>query len=138
MYMSIITNFIFRKFHTSISILQSRNEQKGLRKYLIHNRPHCCIICDKLLPLCLLEAAHIKPRSIITQIEKKNIINVELMCLYCHTLYDRGFIGIKKGILVKSELLEYNLDYKFMKPRYIYNNQNSKYFDYHYNNIFKK
>lgn len=136
--MFFLQNFIFRNFHTSIRILQSRNEQKGLRKYLINNKTHCCIICDKLLPLCLLETAHIKPRSIISNNEKKNIINVELMCLYCHTLYDRGFIGIKKGILVKSDLLEYNLDYQFMKPRYVYNKNNSKYFDYHYDNIFKK
>ncbi len=129
---------IIRSLHTSICILQSRNEQKSLRKYLINNKPHSCVMCDKSLPLCLLEAAHIKPRSIITQNEKKNIINVELMCLYCHTLYDRGLIGIKNGILIKSDQLEYNLDYKFMKPRNVYNIQNSKYFDYHYYHIFKK
>ncbi len=129
---------IIRSLHTSICTLQTRNEQKSLRKYLINNKPHSCVMCDKELPLCLLEAAHIKPRSIITLKERKTIINVELMCLYCHTLYDRGLIGIKKGILIKSDQLEYNLDYKFMKSRYIYNIQNSKYFDYHYDHIFKK
>ena len=42
-----------------------RQEQQRLRTHLIYNKKQECIICDKKLPLCLLETAHLKPRNIL-------------------------------------------------------------------------
>ena len=77
-----------------------------LESYLIANKQHRCILCDKELPLCLLETAHIKPRCILNNTEMNDINVVEFMCRYCHNLYDRGFLGVHKGILEQSSLLD--------------------------------
>ena len=46
-----------------------RQEQQQLRNYLINNKSNVCIICDKKLPLSLLETAHLKPRCILNNNE---------------------------------------------------------------------
>ena len=73
-----------------------------------------CIICNKYLPLELLETAHLKPRCLLNkyELEDKNI--VEFMCRYCHKLYDSGFIGIKDSELkVSKSLIKKNYDLTF-------------------------
>lgn len=42
----------------------SRPEQKNLRKFLINNNKPVCLLCNKYMPYCALECAHLKPRSI--------------------------------------------------------------------------
>jgi hypothetical protein len=113
--------------------------QHSLRDRLIKVRPHECIICDKKLPLCLLEAAHLKPLYCNTHRERNNYNIVEFMCRYCHTLYDRGLIGVNESVLVQSSQLDiskYDLsfpDYKVIKA---YNKMNEQFFSYHYENIY--
>jgi hypothetical protein len=104
-----------KPIHTSFIILATRNEQKLLRLYLTNTKKHQCIICTKKLPLCLLDAAHLKPRYLITSTyERRNVHNVEFMCKCCHSLYDNGLISVKKGVFVKSTILDnilFDLDF---------------------------
>ena len=97
-----------------------------------------CIICEKKLPLCLLETAHLKPRCIL-DINTKNDKNiVEFMCRYCHNLYDNGFLAVYKGFLQVSTFInQYDLHYNNKKQISCYNLQNEKYFIFHYNYIYK-
>ena len=62
----IIRNFIkkYSKIYKTYELKEIRKEQKTLRKYLIETKKQICIICDKYLPLDLLETAHLKPRCI--------------------------------------------------------------------------
>lgn len=116
-----------------------RQEQKQLRKYLIINKTQICIICEKKLPLCLLETAHLKPRCILNNNEKNDKNIVEFMCRYCHNLYDNGFLAVYKGSLQVSRFLnEYDLHYSKNKRISYYNLQNEIYFMFHYNYIYKK
>ena len=130
---------IYKHLHSSTKL--DINQQK-LRNYLIKNKPHECIICDKKLPLCILEAAHLKPLSIISGREKNNYNVVEFMCRYCHSLYDYGIIGVNKGILEispKFEIQNYDLSYVENKNNKVinaYNKINYVFFDYHYVHIY--
>ena len=66
-YAKIITRF-FKKYSKSwkkYKLKEIRLEQQKLRNYLINNKIQRCIICDKYLPLCLLETAHLKPRGLL-------------------------------------------------------------------------
>jgi hypothetical protein len=92
------------------------------------------------MPLYLLQAAHLKPYSLITEREKINRHVVEFMCLYCHNLYDRGFLGVNKGILEQSKFLDLSkFDIKYEKNKVVesYNSINQVFFDYHYEFIYK-
>ena len=128
-------------YKTKYSLKEVREEQQGLRKYLINNKAHMCIICDKKLPLDLLETAHIKPRYLLNHIEKNDNNIVEFMCRFCHKLYDAGDLGISSlGLLCVSHNIttnNYDLEYNENKPIIYYNTKNNKYFDYHYRNIYR-
>jgi hypothetical protein len=140
-YSKIIIRFYkkYDKIHKKYELKEIRKEQQGLRNYLISNKEHLCIICDKKLPLCLLETAHLKPRCILNNYEiyDKNV--VEFMCRYCHNLYDNGFISIYNGLLQVSLLINnYDLEYNKNKKIYFYNEHNEKYFLFHYKYIFNE
>jgi hypothetical protein len=136
----IIYNFIkkYSNIYKKYSIKEIRIEQKHLRDFLIKNKEQKCIICNKFLPLCLLETAHLKPRCLLKKSELYNTNNVELMCKYCHSLYDNGYIGINNGKLVLSNyIINNNFNLKFNNYKLnIYNNLNKIYFIFHYNYIF--
>lgn len=122
-----------------IFLLSSRPEQKKLRTFLINKKEHECVICERKFPLCLLDAAHIKPRAIISLSERKNIDNIHFMCKCCHSLFDKGLVGIYNGkIHISNEIINFNLIQNKNLCRKVYNNQNSKYFDFHYHKIYKK
>jgi len=139
---------IFKKYNRRIkidkkkySLKEVREEQQSLRNYLINNKEQLCIICDKKLPLCLLETAHLKPRYLLNNNEKNDNNIVEFMCRFCHKLYDDGYLGISSlGLLcVSSDITKnnYDLEYNENKPIIYYNTKNNKYFDYHYRNIYR-
>jgi len=69
-----------------------------------------CVICEKKLPLCLLETAHLKPRCILNSNEKNDKNSVEFMCRYCHNLYDNGFLKVITASRVNSEFLNKNIN----------------------------
>ena len=61
------------------------------------------------------------------------------MCLECHKLYDDGIIGVKNSILMINNVNEYEQYEKLVGSKIeACNNKNQIYFDYHYNNIYKK
>ena len=139
-YLKIIINFYkkFNKIHRKYELKEFRQEQQQLRNYLISNKEQMCIICDKKLPLCLLETAHLKPRCILNnnEINDKNI--VEFMCRYCHNLYDNGYLSVHNGLLQVSTFInEYDLNYDKNKKITSYNFMNKNYFIFHYNYIYK-
>jgi hypothetical protein len=119
---------------------EKRLEQSHLRDHLIKTKSHTCILCDKNLPLCLLETAHIKPRCILSEKDLYDTNLVEFMCRYCHTLYDNGLLGIQCGLLKISSKLEMYTDVSYLSDKHIsaYNKDNSHYFDFHFKNIFIK
>ena len=139
-YSKIIINFYkkYNKNHRKYELREIRQEQKQLRNYLISNKTQMCIICEKKLPLCLLETAHLKPRHLLNNNEKNDKNIVEFMCSYCHNLYDNGYLSLYKGLLQVSTFINnYDLYYKKNKQITNYNLQNEKYFIYHYNCIYK-
>ena len=122
----------------SISLVKNRPEQSKLRKYLIDNKENKCIICRIIKPVKLLECAHLLPHCKIDNETKCDLNIVEFMCLDCHKLYDCGEIGVYNGKLQIKDIDEY--------PQYIdleniniecYNELNKKYFDNHFENIYK-
>jgi hypothetical protein len=141
-YYSIIIIRFYKKYnknHKKYALKEIRLEQQSLRKFLINNKKHECIICDKKLPLCLLETAHLKPRCLLKHNEKIDKCIVEFMCRYCHNLYDNGYLGISNGILCISGFIQiYDLNYEINKLIIQYNIQNKIYFDFHYKYIYKK
>jgi hypothetical protein len=139
-YLKIIINFYkkYSKNNIKYELKEIRQEQKQLRNYLIANKPQICIICEKKLPLCLLETAHLKPRCILNSNEKNDKNSVEFMCRYCHSLYDNGFLAVYKGLLQVSTFInQYDLHYNKNKQMPCYNLQNETYFIFHYNYIYK-
>ena len=137
----IIFNFMKQnsKIYKKYQLKEIRHEQNSLRKYLIKNRKQICIICNKYLPLELLETAHLKPRYLLNKNELYDKNVVEFMCRYCHKLYDSGFIGMKNSELKVSKLLIKN-NYDLTFNNYIieqFNNLNNNYFEFHYRYIFK-
>jgi hypothetical protein len=137
----IIFNFMKRysNIYKKYQLKEIRHEQQFLRKYLIKNRNQICIICNKYLPLELLETAHLKPRYLLNKNELYDKNVVEFMCRYCHKLYDSGFIGIKNSELKVSKLLikkNYDLTYNTHIIKQ-FNNLNNNYFEFHYTYIFK-
>ena len=140
-YSKIIIKFYrkYNKNHKKYESREIRKEQQRLRNYLVANKQHNCIICDKKLPLCLLETAHLKPRCILNNNEINDIHIVEFMCRYCHNLYDNGFLAVYNGVLCVSSLIsKYDLQYNQNKQIPCYNLQNEKYFIFHYKNIYDK
>lgn len=140
-YSKIIINFFikYNKNHKKYQLKEIREEQQKLRKYLIDNKEPICIICDKKLPLCLLETAHLKPRCLLNNKERNDKNIVEFMCRYCHNLYDNGFLAVYNRLLYVSTFINnYDLDYNKNKQIIYYNLQNEKYFIFNYNYIYKK
>jgi hypothetical protein len=141
-YSKIIINF-FKKYKKyddkKYELKEIRKEQQSMRTFLINNKPQMCIICDKTLPLCLLETAHIKPRCILNYTEIIDNHVVELMCRYCHSLYDNGFLSVNNGLLCVSSIMDnYGLQYNSNKIISSYNLHNEKYFNFHYKYIYRK
>lgn len=140
-YARIIINFCkkYSNNYKKYELKEKRLEQQSLRLFLTKNREYTCIICDKHLPLCLLETAHIKPRCLLSYNEKMDNNIVEFMCRYCHNLYDNGYLGINNGFLCVSAFLDNSYDLEYNKNKLIktYNANNYKYFDFHYKFIYK-
>jgi hypothetical protein len=135
-YSKVIYKFFNNKKY---QLKEVREEQQSMRRHLIANKEHTCIICDKKLPLCLLETAHLKPRCLLNAIEKNDKNVVEFMCRYCHSLYDKGFLAVKSDGTLRVSLLLNNYDLNYQKDKEIisFNSLNQKYFLFHYNYIYK-
>lgn len=85
-----------------------RQEQSFLRATLLGGRASApCDVCGRLLPSSLLVAAHIVPRSLLTEPERYDFnANAMLACLLgCDALFERGLLIVDDWgrILVSSD-----------------------------------
>jgi predicted restriction endonuclease len=88
-----------------------RTEQGIARKKLLKNKQIApCRLCGREMSKDFLVAAHIKKRSRCTDAEKRDLVNVTMLCCRfgCDELYERGFLGVDQDgkILVSSQLLD--------------------------------
>ncbi|VVU94355.1 hypothetical protein CPAV1605_77 [seawater metagenome] len=119
----------------------SRPEHAKLRQHLINCKKPNCLICQRKLPIYLLECSHIKPRSLATRHERHDYNIVNWMCRICHKIYDKGDIGIKNSVIHKNSSLDKYTDLELKNLSEIDFNEylrSKKYFDYHFKNIFNE
>jgi len=77
-----------------------RVEQSFLRRQLFGDVEEAsCSLCGRRLPISLLVAAHIKPRSECSHRERLDAEHVvfSLCLLGCDALYERGLVGVRRG-----------------------------------------
>ena len=124
----------------STLLLFARNEQRKLRNYLLKNFSNNCVICKKDFPLYLLECCHIKPRHLLNPREIEDVNNVMLLCRNCHKIYDNGNVGVNNSKIIYSKnILNYSdLNLKNYDDFLFLNKLNKEYYQFHFNNIFKK
>ena len=82
--------------HTALG----RIEQSYLRHTLFRGAVHAtCALCHTRLPVGLLVAAHVKPRSECSKRERLDVENIVFgICLLgCDALYERGLIAVGRG-----------------------------------------
>jgi predicted restriction endonuclease len=121
-----------------VRYMATRNEQPYLRNYLLKKYPHVCCICNKFFPKFVLECAHIIPRAQICSSKYKDINNVMLLCRNCHKIFDKGCVGVDNNILLFSDDIKTYEDLNVKDRHFEYiTKDNLKYFNYHFNNIYK-
>ena len=105
----------------------ARIEQSILRTILLKEaEDEKCALCDKLLPTPLIVAAHIKPRSECSLIERKDMNVVMPVCkIGCDDLFEKGFIWVSDaGVIETGKQYTPDLD-KFLES---YNRKNCGHF----------
>ena len=92
-------NFTDEKIANMVNLDQeskskSRKEQPYLRAILYGDSEESqCAICQKIIPVNLMVAAHIKPRSKCSLSERKNINIVMPVCkIGCDDFFEKGYI----------------------------------------------
>jgi len=91
------------------STVKKRAEQSLLRAYHLRGcKTGICTLCGNELPENLLVASHIKLRSKCTKEEKLDFKNIAtLMCkLGCDDLYEKGYVALVKGEIVRNRTVE--------------------------------
>jgi hypothetical protein len=88
--------------------VRGRIEQAFLRQNLCGSAEQAtCSLCGKRLPVGLLVAAHIKPRSECSSAERRDADNIVFcLCLLgCDALYERGLVAVAEGgrIVISSD-----------------------------------
>jgi len=90
---------------------QSRKEQGILRGILFKGVQEAkCAICHRTLPIDLMVAAHIKPRSKCSTSERKNPNVVMPVCkVGCDDFYEKGYILVdQSGVIQINEEMYYS------------------------------
>ncbi len=121
-----------------------RPEQQFLRKKLFNfSRLSTCCICNSMMPIDFLVAAHIKKRAECDDKEKSDYKNiVSPMCKFgCDELYERGYIAVHDGQVTNLNKLKVGFGHDFIQGYLkkvtgqrceIYSPKNSAYFEWHY------
>jgi hypothetical protein len=123
-----------------------RIEQGFLRNHLFgHSREAVCALCGRRLPISLMVAAHIKPRSECSRKERLDADNIVFgVCLLgCDALYERGLISI--GNFGKIQVATADGSKTLAKLLGIYRNRacpawketSANYFEWHFNRRFR-
>jgi len=64
-------------------------------------------MCGDELPATFLRVAHVKPRSLCSDEEKRDPTNVLVACVWCDVAFERGWLGLDEDqkILVSEGLI---------------------------------
>lgn len=121
-----------------------RREQVILRTFLFEDKKEAeCAICHRNLPLDLLVAGHIKPRSKCNQEERIDFNVVMPICkIGCDDFFEKGYIFVNaKGLIVINEKLNYSKELKAIlddlegKKCEYFNDKTAKYFEFKHNSL---
>lgn len=132
-------NTIFENNENTIN--KGRNGQEYYRRKLINRYNGCCAICgENYIPV--LVASHSKPwRKCSSYHEKTSEYNGLLLCSNHDKLFDQGYISIdcnSKNIIIHESV---SSSLKVLTPTkfdHEWSNQMNKYFQYHYEHIYKR
>jgi hypothetical protein len=122
-----------------------RVEQGFLRNNLFGKSDQAvCDLCGRLLPISLMVAAHIKPRSACSSRERRDANNVVFgVCLLgCDALYERGLISVGDSGEIRvapasgSRALEKLLGIYRRRTCPAWDGSNAKYFKWHFDRRF--
>jgi hypothetical protein len=82
----------------------SRVEQRLLRKALMRGQESAqCSLCASTLPGSLLVAAHVKPRRLCSDSERRDAGVVMLACrLGCDALFEDGYVWVDRHGIIRS------------------------------------
>jgi hypothetical protein len=127
--------------------VKGRTEQRFLRTQLFRGKKKVkCALCGCALPTDLLVAAHIKPRSVCTDAERRDAAHVVFgVCLLgCDALYERGYISVdEKGRVVSASGsalpsgLRMHLTAVRKRTCPSWRDETAKYFEWHYQRRFR-
>ncbi|MFD7223257.1 hypothetical protein ACFV9P_19855 [Streptomyces sp. NPDC059892] len=80
----------------SVAQVLVRREQQKIRRTLLGNVQHAtCALCQRVLPIRFIRAAHIKRRSSATRAERLMMANIMPACLMgCDELFEQGHIYV--------------------------------------------
>ena len=117
----------------------ARREQALLRAILLEDRQEIdCALCEKMLPTQLIVAAHIKPRSHCSLIERTDINVAMPICkIGCDDLFEKGFVvvgasglaQIQDSMTTSKDLASFLQQYENKRCKY-FNPHTEKYFEY--------
>ncbi|WP_156891551.1 hypothetical protein [Agromyces subbeticus] len=88
----------------AVTIGRRRREQGRLRAYLLDGRDSAsCDLCGRRLPVSLLVAAHIKPRSVSDEDHRKDFASIAMLAcsLGCDDLFELGYVLVDTSGVVK-------------------------------------
>jgi len=127
------------------SSAKTRAESQIFRKYLFGNKRTCmCDLCGRDLPTRLLVAAHIKPRSNCTDIEKRDLNVIFKACkLGCDELFEKSYLIVNESSQIVStdnlskstEALKEYAKNLIGKKCNVFNDANAKYFKWRQDHI---
>lgn len=136
--------FQFTGATDGLTIAQSRLEQQFLRSQLLSSDEMACSLCRIAMPADLLVAGHIKPRSVMSGLERLDFgFNAMLVCVMgCDALYEKGYISVDNAGIVQSTQKVQGPIYDVIteisgKSCSKFGPQSAQYFAWHWQNVFR-
>ncbi|MET8197122.1 hypothetical protein ABZU22_25225 [Micromonospora sp. NPDC005222] len=124
-----------------------RGEQPALRRRLLGSMSEAeCAICGEVYPARFLWAAHIKPRSVCTNSERRDLSHVGMLaCVFgCDALFETGYVSVNEDghIVISSFKLEHKAVAKKLadlegRPVSAHTKASAAYFAWHRSNMFR-
>jgi hypothetical protein len=81
----------------SYRTVEQRAEQATLRSLLLGSAQEAeCALCGRVFPVRYVRAAHIKPRNVCTEFEKRDLSGIAMVaCLFgCDALFESGQVAV--------------------------------------------
>ncbi|MGW0699234.1 hypothetical protein ACWD0A_07850 [Streptomyces sp. NPDC002867] len=88
-----------------------RGEQAALKRRLLPGTTSECALCGRELPGTFLVGAHIKKRSMCTDAEKRDLVNIAMLaCTFgCDALYEHGYVTVTPGGSIQVSPLAHDI-----------------------------